>query len=99
MFSFNDLHFALSKPQESLEEICIHPNIIWGIPTYSTSLFYLQCNEIDITKNVEEIKIPFLFHAIDFQELTDQNSKIPAFRVDFSKRASSIENARSIEIK
>ena len=91
MFRFKKLKFAQSKPQESLEEICIHPNKTWLIPTDSISLFHLQSNDIDRSKKMEKIKTPLLFDAIDFLEFTGENSKIPAFRVDFSKRASSIK--------
>lgn len=86
-----DLNFALSKPQGKLEEIRIHPNKIWGVPTYSTTLFHLEYKKINISKNIEQIHTPFLFHAIDFLEFTDRDSRIPALRIDSSKRISIIK--------
>jgi hypothetical protein len=91
LLRFRDIYFTLSKPINGIEEQLIHPNKVWGIPIYSTWIFQNQKRTQNISKQLRNVKGPFLFHAIDFLDYYNPLSPIPTLRIPSSERFSLIK--------
>lgn len=81
-----DVFFAFATPVAGIEEQLIHPNKFWGIPIYSTWIFRKKNPSRFVTKQIKSIQGPFLFHAIDFLDYSNEKSSIPALRIQPDER-------------
>jgi peptidoglycan/xylan/chitin deacetylase (PgdA/CDA1 family) len=87
-----DIFFAFAKPIRGIEEQLIHPNKFWGIPIYSTWIFRKKNQKQIVTKQIQKAQVPFLFHAIDFLDYSNEKSSIPALRIHPDERFRIIRN-------
>jgi peptidoglycan/xylan/chitin deacetylase (PgdA/CDA1 family) len=81
-----DLYFSLAKPIIGIEELKIHPNKVWGIPNYSTWMFQHIDKEQYFSELIRKTQRPFLFHAVDFLDYSNNRSKVPALRIQSEDR-------------
>jgi hypothetical protein len=86
VFRVKDIFFAFAKPIDGIEEQLIHPNRFWGIPFYSTWIFSKKNQSQFFTKRRKRVQGPFLFHAIDFLDYSNEKSPIPALRIQPDER-------------
>lgn len=84
--SRDSVFFAFATPVAGIEEQLIHPNKFWGIPIYSTWIFRKKNPSRFVTKQIKSIQGPFLFHAIDFLDYSNEKSSIPALRIQPDER-------------
>jgi hypothetical protein len=87
-----DVFFAFTPPIVGIEEQLIHPNKFWGIPIYSTWIFRKKNPDQVFTKQIKSLEGPFLFHAIDFLDYSNEKSSIPALRIQPDERFRIIRN-------
>lgn len=86
MLRLRDIHFALSKPINGIEELLIHPNKVWGIPIYATWIFQNHKRAHILAKKLKNINGPFLLHAIDFLDYHNPLSPVPSLRIPQTER-------------
>ncbi len=82
----SDLYFSLTNPISGIKELLIHPKRVCGIPIYSTWIFQNKNRSHYFSRLIAKSQQPFLFHAIDFLDYSNDKSKIPALRIESSER-------------
>ena len=80
--------WLLNSPNNfaEIEQVRIFKGDIWSYPNSSTLLFQFPKLLMQMKRKWKRSSAPFLFHAIDFIDWHEPNSKIPALRIPFLER-------------
>ena len=84
----NTWSWLLNSPENftEIEQIRNFKGDIWSFPNSSTLLFKFPKMLARMKRSWKRSNTPFLFHAIDFIDCYEPNSKIPALNIPFLRR-------------